>query len=52
MAKNKKYIKIKPKYIKDKKGKVLEVYLDIKAFDAIVKSLNKFEKIKKEVVKK
>jgi hypothetical protein len=51
-SKKKKYLKIKPNYIKDSKGKVLEIYLDIKTFNAIVKTVNKFEKIKKEVAEK
>ena len=38
---------IKPQYIKDEKGKTIEVYLDMKTYDAIIKRIKKYEKITK-----
>lgn len=36
--------KIKPLFVKDSKNKVIEVYLDIKTYDAIVDKIKKFNK--------
>ena len=43
----KKITVIKPRYIKDAKGKATEVYLDMQTYNAIIKRIKKFEKIKK-----
>ena len=52
MEKKVKYIKIKPKYIKDENGKTTDIYLDLKTYDAIIKTLQDFEQEKKELKKK
>ena len=45
--------KIKPSYIKDAKGKVIDVYLDLKTYNAIIDRIKQFEKeIKKVKAKK
>ena len=44
----KKKVIIKPSYIKDTNGKTVEVYLDLKTYNAIIKQIDTFEKIKKE----
>ena len=48
----KKSVSIKPKYIKNEKGKTTGIYLDIKTYDAILNTLTKFDKIKKAANRK
>ena len=47
MRKKRKKTTIEPLYVKDEKGKKLNVYLEINAYEAIIKKVKEFEKIKK-----
>jgi|GEM_PF-5620752 len=46
--KKSKKIKIEPLYIKNKAGKTTHVYLDIEAYDVIMKARKEFDEIKKK----
>lgn len=56
MAQKKKYPTIKPKFLKDKAGKIVEVYLDYNVYESIfdeIESLkNKTKDLKKKKLKK
>jgi len=49
---SKKYIRVRPKYIKNEQGKTTGIYLNIKTFDAICNTIKEFEQIKKSAQKK
>ena len=40
-------VKIKPKFVKDTKGKITQVYLDLKEYNSILSKLKEFESFKK-----
>ncbi len=48
MVKKRKKGSIEPLYVKNEKGKKLNVYLDIDAYEAIIKRVKEFEKIKEK----
>lgn len=52
MIKKNKKVSIEPLYVKNEKGKTISVYLDIKAYDAIIKNVKEFDTIKKKIKKK
>ena len=59
MAKTKKFLRIKPSYIKDAKSKTVQVLLDMKSYESMINRIKEFEsivksakKIKKSVTKK
>jgi len=41
----KKYPRIKPNYIKDAKGKIIQVFLDMKSYDSMINRIQEFEAI-------
>ncbi len=47
MVKTKKFSRIKPNYIKDAKGKTIQVLLDMKSYDSMVARIKEFESIVK-----
>lgn len=47
MEKKIKKVRIRPKYIKDETGKTVEVFLDMKSYNEMIRRINEFEKIKK-----
>ena len=47
MVKTKKFSRIKPNYIKDAKGKTIQVLLDMKSYDSMVARIKEFESIAK-----
>ena len=47
MVKTKKFSRIKPNYIKDAKGKTIQVFLDMKSYESMVARIEKFESIVK-----
>ncbi len=51
MKKEKRSVPIKPLYIKNEKGQKKSVYLDIKAYEEIIKELKEYDKIKKSIKK-
>lgn len=53
MVKIKKFARIKPNYIKDAKGKTLQVFLDMKSYESMIARIKEFESIlKSEKTKK
>jgi len=52
MTKKRKKVSIEPLYVKNEKGKTISVYIDIGSYEAIIKKVKKFEKIKKQAQKK
>ena len=47
MKKQKKYVRIKPKYIKNSKGKTIQVFLDISSYKSMMDRVKEFDVIKK-----
>jgi len=48
---NKKFY-VRPNFIKDSKGNVLNVLLDLETYDQILDRINEFDEIKKDIQKK
>jgi hypothetical protein len=42
-------VRIHPRYIKDAQGKTVQVYLDINAYEAMLKRIAEFQEIKKNI---
>lgn len=51
MKKQKKYPRIKPKFIKNAQGKTIQVYLDMKSYESMMARVKEFEKIKSKFIK-
>lgn len=51
MKKQKKYPRIKPKFIKNAQGKTIQVYLDMKSYKSMMDRIKEFEKIKSKFIK-
>ncbi len=51
MVKTKKFARIKPNYIKDVKGKTIQVLLDMKSYESMVARIKEFESIVKSAKK-
>lgn len=51
MVKTKKFSRIKPNYIKDTKGKTIQVLLDMKSYESMIARIKEFESIIKSVKK-
>jgi hypothetical protein len=47
MVKTKKFSRIKPNYIKDTKGKTIQVLLDMKSYESMIARIKEFESIAK-----
>lgn len=47
--KQKKHVRIKPKFIKNAQGKTIQVYLDIKSYESMLGRMQEFEAIKKSL---
>jgi len=41
----KKFPRIKPNYIKDEKGKVVQIFLDMKSYESMLGRIQEYEKI-------
>lgn len=46
MTKQKKFPRIKPNYIKDSKGKTIQVFLDMKSYESMIDRIKELEIIK------
>lgn len=46
MIKRKKFPRIKPNYIKDEKGKTIQVFLDMKSYESMMDRIKELEIIK------
>lgn len=47
--KQKKHIRIKPKFIKNAQNQTIQVYLDIKSYESMLSRMQEFEAIKKSL---
>jgi hypothetical protein len=52
MQNKKKKINIKPLYVKDQKGKITDVYLNVEAYNRVICKIKEFNKIKKKLKNK